>query len=155
MTDLMHCIYASAAAHDFTAAQLADLLQVARNNNDRLGVTGILLYVEGNFFQVLEGSPAAVTQIYKTIGEDTRHLRMTQIISESLPRRDFTEWSMGFLSLSQEQLAEIVGAKDFFDWNQSLQPMLNGRARKLLEAFCEGCWRAAVPGAGQLLVESA
>jgi hypothetical protein len=155
MTDLMHCIYASAAVHDFSAAELTELLEVARNNNDRLGVTGLLLYVEGNFFQVLEGEPRAVSQIYESIGRDQRHTHVTQIISESISRRVFTEWSMGFLSLSQGQLAEILGAKDFFDWGQSLQPILNGRARKLLEAFCQGRWRTRIPGPRQLLTASA
>jgi hypothetical protein len=152
MADLIHRIYASAAVRDFSAEELTELLKVARGNNARLGITGLLLYVEGNFFQVLEGDPAAVGLIYESIGRDKRHTRVTQIISESISRRAFTEWSMGFLSLSQEQLAEILGAKDFFNWSQSLQPMLNGRARKLLEAFCEGRWRTRNPGPNQLSV---
>jgi hypothetical protein len=115
-------------------------------NNARLGVTRILLYVKGNFFRVLEGRPADVSQIYEKVAWDKRRMRVTQIISESISRRSFTEWSMGFLSMSQEQLGEIVGARDFFDWHRTLQPMLNGRARKLMEAFYEGRWRTRIPG---------
>ncbi len=151
MTDLKHCIYASAAVQDFTPEELTGLLEVARGNNDRLGLTGILLYVEGNFLQVLEGERAAVDQIYESISRDKRHTRVTQIVSESISRRAFTDWSMGFLSLSKKQLAEIVGAKDFFDWNRSLEPILTGRARKIVEAFCEGLWHTRILGPKPLL----
>src|SRR5665213_3853930 len=127
----MHCIYASAATHDFSAAELTELLETARSNNERLGVTGLLLYVEGNFFQVLEGKSSAVKHIYQRILLDKRHTRITRIISETISRPAFIEWSMGFLNLSQDQLCEIVGAKDFFASGLALEGVQSGRARKL------------------------
>jgi len=142
----MHCIYASAATRDFSAAELTELLETARSNNERLGVTGLLLYVEGNFFQVLEGKSSAVKQIYEKILMDKRHTRITRIISETISRPAFTEWSMGFLDLSQDELTEIVGAKDFFAPGIALEGVQSGRARKLLEAFCEGRWRTRFAG---------
>ncbi|SEG65540.1 Sensors of blue-light using FAD [Bryocella elongata] len=155
MSELMHCIYASAAVHDYTTVELAKLLQRSQQNNQRCGVTGVLLYVEGNFFQVLEGRPADVIHTYEKISQDSRHTRVTRIISESIHRRAFSDWSMGFLSLSQQQLADMLGARDFSDRTQSIQPIVNGRARKLLEAFCEGRWRTKLPAPQQLFKMSA
>ena len=54
MPDLMHCIYASSARHHFETVELTALLHPARKHNDAAGLTGMLLYTEGSFFQVLD-----------------------------------------------------------------------------------------------------
>jgi hypothetical protein len=61
---LIQCIYASAAGRAFDTEELAQLLKVARDNNAKLGLTGMLLYAEGSFFQVLEGPAQVVDALY-------------------------------------------------------------------------------------------
>jgi Sensors of blue-light using FAD len=65
---LEHLIYASVAAQNFEALQLAELLQKARAANERRGLTGMLLHVDsdGSFFQVLEGETEAIDQLLET-----------------------------------------------------------------------------------------
>jgi hypothetical protein len=46
MGQLIHCIYASKAAPSFQEHAIPDLLEVARRNNAKRGLTGMLLYVE-------------------------------------------------------------------------------------------------------------
>ncbi|MCA9058063.1 MAG: BLUF domain-containing protein, partial [Planctomycetaceae bacterium] len=53
--DLVHLIYASAATVEFTHEDILALLKQAKAKNAPLGVTGMLLYEDGSFFQVLEG----------------------------------------------------------------------------------------------------
>ena len=53
--ELVHCIYASASTVSFTKDEITELLAIAQRNNGALGVTGMLLYEDGSFFQVLEG----------------------------------------------------------------------------------------------------
>ena len=48
-------IYLSSATEMFTKEKLLALLEQSRPNNARLGITGILLYSNGNFMQTLEG----------------------------------------------------------------------------------------------------
>jgi len=79
----MHCIYASAATRHFETAELTALLQAARKHNDGAGLTGMLLYTEGSFFQVLEGVPDAVEALYARIELDKRHEQVTK----SSPKR--------------------------------------------------------------------
>jgi Sensors of blue-light using FAD len=139
--NLIHCIYASAATYDLSCAELGKLLAVSRENNKRLGITGLLLYVEGNFFQVLEGERLAVESAFEEIERDPRHTHVTLIISEPISHRVFHDWSMGFSSLSHKKLAQIGGARNFFACRSAVSALQNGRARKLLLAFCEGRWR--------------
>ncbi|MEQ8496099.1 MAG: BLUF domain-containing protein, partial [Gammaproteobacteria bacterium] len=90
---LIHCIYASAATAPLDAAQRRELLRVARANNRRLGVTGILLYVDGSFFQVLEGEADVVDELFLRIAGDPRHANVTEIIRERIAQRAFPDWS--------------------------------------------------------------
>lgn len=138
---LSHCIYSSVQAHAMDHAQLAALLANARLVNAHLGVTGMLLHVDDTFFQVLEGEDAVVRALFEKIGTDPRHLGVTRIIHESLHSRRFANWTMGFASLSSQELASLVGVNDFFTEASCLTALGEGRAKKILEAFSRGRWR--------------
>lgn len=93
--DLIHCIYVSAATAEFSPADLEELLSVSRKNNEALGVTGMLLYEKGSFFQILEGTREAVEPLYAKIDTDKRHSRITKLIIEPIEERSFANWSRG------------------------------------------------------------
>jgi hypothetical protein len=141
MPPLIHVIYASVAAQDFTTAQLKELLEKARAENERLHLTGMLLYTDGNFFQVLEGEPTVVDALYKKLHLDKRHRQLTLIVREPIARRYFGDWSMSFSSVTAEELTKIDGLNDFFHDGSCFIGLDSGRAKKLLAAFAEGRWR--------------
>lgn len=143
---LIHCIYASRAAAGFQESDIPALLERARTKNSGLGITGMLLFIEGSFFQVLEGDAAAVDGIYTTISADPRHAQITEIIREPLARRSFADWSMGFAALGRADAARAIGANDFFGSASCLEGISAGRARKLLVAFGAGRWRTEQTG---------
>jgi hypothetical protein len=127
-----------------TPEELEALLAICRQRNAEAGITGMLLYQNRSFFQVLEGDRKAVESLYAKIAKDKRHLRMTRIISESIEERAFADWTMGFPKVSSKELAEIPGLNDFFTRGDSYMKLGAGRAKALLEAFKEGRWRAAL-----------
>jgi Sensors of blue-light using FAD len=139
--ELIHCIYASAAKAPLEQGELARLLAQARIRNAMANLTGLLLYADGSFFQVLEGPAAVVDELYARIEFDPRHDQVTQIIREPIHRRTFVDWSMGFHELNRGDLAELPGASDFFLRPRSPMGLNDGRARKLLNAFLAGRWR--------------
>ena len=142
--NLIQTIYASRASEEFVEAELADLMQTSRGNNVRSELTGMLLYCEGSFFQVLEGEEEAVHSIYKTIEKDPRHADMIKIIEEGISERAFGDWSMGLMTATKKELAEEVeGFNDFFQSRSCLTEVDSGRGRKLLEAFAAGRWRVS------------
>jgi len=144
MTSLIHLIYTSAATRPFEDDELIKLLEHSRANNVRIGITGILLYDNGSFFQVLEGPVEAVDELYKKIVQDERHTKAVIIIREPIAKRSFGEWTMGYSKISVQELDEIVGLNDFFAAGSSLTEVNLGRAKKLLTAFREGRWRSKV-----------
>ena len=146
MPSMIHIVYTSVETATFSSVQLEELLQVARVNNKRLHLTGMLLYSDGNFFQVLEGEADGVDAMYKKLHLDKRHRQLTLIVREPIARRYFADWSMGFSSVTLEELRQVEGMNDFFQGGYSFTGLDSGRAKKLLSAFAEGRWRAKLTG---------
>ena len=129
---------------DFDADALQDLLQVARRNNQALGVTGMLLFTESTFLQVLEGAPAVVRSLYEKIAKDQRHANVLILAEDSIEQRNFGDWSMGFVS-DQEEIRDLPGFVDFFGGGSARTFLdLQGdkrRIQQLLSGFQRGRWR--------------
>src|ERR1700722_18992034 len=146
---MIHLIYASVATQKFHTSQLTDLLQQARETNKRVGLSGILLHADGSFFQVLEGAPAVIDELYQKLVVDKRHAQLTVIIREPIARRSFGNWSMGFSRVSLEELSKMEGLNDFFRSGSCFLQLDAGRTRKLLAAFAGGRWRVKLSGVVQ------
>lgn len=136
--------YASAARTLFTPPELSELLRVARRNNERAGVTGILLYHEGSFLQLLEGEQEQVEQIYERVRLDPRHWRVSVVRQGPVPERRFSSWSMGFVSLDTALMQGLVGRHALMS-NGSLN-MDAEDVLQLLTQFRSGQWRKFVNG---------
>lgn len=142
--ELVHCIYSSAETVTFSPKDILSLLEKARANNQSLNVSGILLYDRGSFFQILEGHPETVGKLYLKIEKDRRHTRVSKIILEPIESRDFSQWTMGYAGVTRETLGTIAGLNDFFHSGRCYTELDEGRAKKLLDAFKEGRWRATI-----------
>ncbi len=59
--------YVSTATRPFSKTDLSELMTESHENNARLGLTGMLLYKDGNFMQVLEGEEGDVRALYQKI----------------------------------------------------------------------------------------
>ena len=137
---LTHIMYASSAAPDFREHQIPDLLQKARAANEKQDITGMLLYIGGSFFQLLEGDAAAVDSIYTKIGRDKRHASVTQIIREPILERDFIGWTMGFSTVDPIEAGKLLGENDFFNEASCVTRLDSGRAKTLLAALAKRRW---------------
>jgi len=136
--------YTSSAGSCFDKAELDTLLQGARDNNAKIGVSGVLLYDNGSFFQIIEGPPNVTESLYEHIQKDPRHDHVVLVVRRSIKQRNFANWSMGFVR-EVTTLAEQPGYVDFFHGHNSLD--LEGDSalvRKILEKFKRGLWHQTV-----------
>ena len=141
MGDLVQLVYASAATVPFTEKDLDKLLTRARLTNESIDVTGVLLYQEGTFFQVLEGYEKFVLAIYDKIAMDPRHNNVLLLAHNQIEQRNFGDWSMGFLR-DRTQVEDLPGFVNFFDGRTFID--LEGdadRIRRILDGFRRGRWR--------------
>jgi len=110
--DLISTVYISAAIAPFTPPELVELLRISREKNAEHGLTGMLLYNDGNFMQVLEGPPASVDALMANIRRDPRHIRVTVLLRKKVEARTFGQWQMAFRNtreLSPLELKEVSG----------------------------------------------
>ena len=78
---------------------IQDILLHARRRNINCGVSGILLYNQLDYFQVLEGSNAAVELIFRSILRDRRHADVVTLQRGPAGSRIFHSWSMAYKEL--------------------------------------------------------
>lgn len=109
---MYHLVYTSYAISPFDEASLVGLLNQARNHNKKEEITGMLLYVNGKFIQVLEGDQKKVKQLYHRIESDERHKRVTLLLEGESANRIFDKWSMGFKNLSDTDFKNLSGFQD-------------------------------------------
>lgn len=132
-------VYASAASVEFTDAQLLELLEVARANNTQLDVTGMLLFAEGSFLQVLEGEREVVERLFAKIECDPRHENTRVLLRAAVEERVFGDWSMGYRYFGR--LTELPEGLSSFLQQESVDEESTHVALKALYAFRDGRWR--------------
>ena len=110
---MLSLIYGSTASQLFTDSELVELLKKAREKNERLDVTGCLLYHKGTFLQVLEGDEATVVELFGSIRKDTRHKEVICFLKRSIPEREFGEWRMGFVKAEKDNFPSEDGYTNF------------------------------------------
>ncbi len=102
-----YIIYVSAAVKLLDEHELSSILSASRKNNQARNITGMLIYGEGTFIQVIEGEEDALNDLYKTIEKDRRHKHIIKLTEGVLNKRNFADWSMGFKSVKAEELTKL------------------------------------------------
>lgn len=130
-------IYVSIANEAFREEELLDILRVSRDKNLRNGITGMLLYKNRKFMQLLEGPEKAVCETYARIVRDPRHRDVTVLLQGETPERDYVDWSMGFQNLEDESVRDTPGYSPFLDADFSVFDFASdpSRAHQLLRIF--------------------
>ena len=98
---LVRLIYASRAAGTAGAEALGPLMKASRAHNAAAGITGVLVFSDGVFLQLLEGGRGAVSALYNRIARDPRHHDVVLLAYDEVDERRFAGWSMGQANLSR------------------------------------------------------
>ncbi len=98
-------MYCSTATAGVDAAAVDDIITYARRHNPAHGITGLLVFGSGIFFQWLEGPRDNVRQLFANLSRDSRHESIVLLSeNEEIRERLFPAWSM-----------ELVEAPDIRD----------------------------------------
>jgi len=92
---LYNLVYCSRAAPSVDTAEVERIIAVARRRNPAWGITGLLVFGSGVFFQWLEGPRDNVMELLAALKADPRHDQVVTLSeSEELRERLFPEWDM-------------------------------------------------------------
>lgn len=122
-------IYSSQAAAPMSLADLEQILVDARTGNDRRGVTGALLYVDGVFLQILEGDRDTVLGLVGSIARDSRHTALHVFHEAEVEQALFSSWRMAYLNPTPGQMAAWLGLEGTATVGQMLADLHRAPAR--------------------------
>lgn len=137
---LYELAYVSYAVRHMEQDDLNKLLEDARSNNHAQAISGMLLYAEGAFLQVLEGEQSRVQALYNQICADDRHAHAMVIHEGPISSRSFPDWKMGFRSLTEHDIERRSGFTDLLRAGSPAHKAFKrhpNKAHKLLMSFSE------------------
>jgi hypothetical protein len=139
---LVRLVYFSHFAPGVSFEQLTQICDGARDNNARHELTGMLLFGNRRFLQVLEGDAPRVNQLYRNIVGDSRNQAPSMLDYRAIPQRMFPAWSMAHFdvgALDSRRLLQYAGTAAFEPEGMTCEAALGllqeaGRQRMRLEA---------------------
>lgn len=125
----MHAIaYVSAASWNLLDEQIERIVSESRRLNTLNGVTGVLLYCDGNFMQYLEGGEDAVKETFERIRASESHYQLNELMNQPILEREFGDWAMRFSRPGPDEFVELAAAR----WKGTAQ---TGPGASLLRSF--------------------
>jgi hypothetical protein len=125
----MHAIaYVSAASRNLLDEQVERIVCESRRLNALNGVTGVLLYCDGNFMHYLEGEESAVVETFARIRQSESHGQINELMNQPILEREFGDWTMAFSRPGPDEFVELAAAR----WKGTAQ---TGPGASLLRSF--------------------
>ena len=112
---MFQIVYRSTATKSFSKAELIKMLKASVQRNTRAGITGLLLYKDGDFMQALEGEEEVVIRLFSKISRDPRHHRVIPVIHEPIKQRNFPNSAMAFRDLDTAELRNLPAYSEFLN----------------------------------------
>jgi hypothetical protein len=134
---IVRLTYTSRATRPLGQPMLHEMLRRSRMNNARIGLTGVLLYRDEQFLQVLEGPADGVLTLFDRIRRDDRHHHVRQLRCERVAARLFGGWAMGFEPEADLPQDVRGGFTDYLDRPEAMPQLRSDRGgvNALLGAF--------------------
>ena len=106
MSELFRLVYCSESVVESGSSfeeQIDSILTASRHNNRQNDLTGALLYNDGFFAQILEGSRTQIEKTFEVIQADRRHRNVVVLDLKPISSRRFNQWSMNFLDAERDE----------------------------------------------------
>ncbi len=88
-------VYCSRAAEGVDDVEVGRIVEAAQRRNLARGITGVLVFGNGVFFQLIEGSAAEIRKLIATLQCDPRHCDVVSLDwSEERRERLYPDWEM-------------------------------------------------------------
>jgi Sensors of blue-light using FAD len=124
---LYNVVYCSRATEGVDEAEVERIIATARRCNAEHGITGMLVFGSGIFFQWLEGPRHEVTALMGLLRNDRRHENVVELSEEEdIGERLFPTWDMELVGSEhiREVLQDALGSARDTKKKQALQRLL-------------------------------
>lgn len=101
---LSQLVYVSNRKPNCTEEEIEKILASCKKNNPPLNITGILLYSDKKFIQLVEGESKVIMELYDKIKKDDRHALPMMISLNPIKEKSFPSWHMGSKKLPESKV---------------------------------------------------
>jgi hypothetical protein len=101
-------VYVSVATELPRPRTVDAIVATARRVNVKLGITGMLLWSDTRFAQLIEGPSDSLDLLYGRLLVDPRHHDLNLLSRWEVPSRLFPDWRMGSRRLNPRQSWELL-----------------------------------------------
>jgi hypothetical protein len=105
----------------------------AKQNNSKRNITGILIYQNGNYLQVLEGDEKYVDLTFSKIKFDPRHKNIIKVINNSIEQRIFEDYNFGFSVVKSSE--EFKQLNEYLEWLREADNRIANKVIAMVENF--------------------
>lgn len=110
MKEVFQIVYLSHATEELLKKPMEhidDIIDEAKASNEERNITGLLLYRNGLFMQLLEGTKEDVLYTLGKVATDKRHGNILTILKQFGEARLFDTWSMTLRKLNDQDVVDI------------------------------------------------
>ena len=139
---MIRVTYLSQATPNFASIDLVYLLEQCHLNNPKRGLTGLLIFGNNTFLQTIEGEKNTVEELIEKISKDKRHTKFQVLSKQSIEKRQYSDWAMGFEKLTAQTIAEVPQLQNFMlsDFNPEYLSSNVSVIESLLERHRSSHW---------------
>lgn len=101
---LSQLVYVSNRKPNCTGEEIENILASCKRNNPPLNITGVLLYSDAKFIQLVEGDAKTIMGLYDKIKKDKRHAKPIMISYNPIRQKSFPSWHMGTRDISKPDI---------------------------------------------------
>ena len=93
-------------------AVLEDIVRVAKAENPKHVITGVLFFLDGKFLQIIEGEEPELRALMRNIEGDARHRNIEYLVDTPVEKRGFKDWNMDSFYLDSGRSFDAPTLKD-------------------------------------------
>jgi len=127
--------YVSTANRDLNHDEVTELLDLTEIRNNNRGVNGLLIYSEGNFFEVIEGEKNMIMDLFEDIKEDPRHRNIMMVFKKEIDKPLFDDKEANFISENTKH--RQMNVENFLYYIKDLDESAQKAVKNILAAMGE------------------
>jgi class 3 adenylate cyclase len=113
---MIRLTYISTISDQVTAKDIRAIGEVSEKNNERDGLTGVLICFRGIFYQIIEGEELPLYSCFERIKKDPRHGDIFILnLEKNIPKRMYTQWRMKTVFLDSETYPLIMPIRNLLN----------------------------------------
>ena len=125
---MIQLAYSSDARGNLASNEIFEIIETSSRNNLRDDLTGMLIFANDRFFQIIEGEAAAIDNLMARLEADPRHHSIEVLHRQDIGERSFPRWRMERVRVANGAVPEAALADVSSDVQALVKQFLAGSA---------------------------